>query len=387
MYVVDGQRLLVVDAQVHAWDGRPHNQAGPAGEQFIADLYHRHRMLDHSPRPKSVDAFGLVGEHELDDDVASTDEVDHAVLQPASFSDLFVLGFAPLSWHAELAGLRPGRFVLLGEVDPGDPQPARGIGAQVRRDDLRGLTVAPGRRPEARVGLGRPWLRRVLARAQQAGAGVVHVGVGPLAHPVPGAPDWAHAGVVERGTSAPRPRWPSWAEPVRAGSALPVRVRNSGPLPAGGFDASALTELATALPLVRFVLGAGSLPTETLLRMARLPNVYVLLTELLVALRRAPVDAGRALGELMAAFGPERLMFGSGYPLVRPARLVREFATFRYPPELRGEFPELDVDARRAVLGETAARLYRLPAERSAGGASTATGVAAPGARRSSPMR
>ena len=27
----------VVDAQVHGWDGRPHNQAGPAGEQFVAD--------------------------------------------------------------------------------------------------------------------------------------------------------------------------------------------------------------------------------------------------------------------------------------------------------------------------------------------------------------
>ncbi|MDQ4115588.1 MAG: amidohydrolase, partial [Actinomycetota bacterium] len=174
---------------------------------------------------------------------------------------------------------------------------------------------------------------------------------------------------------------------VRAGSALPVRVRNSGPLPAGGFDAAALADLATALPRVRFVLGAGSLPTGSLLRMARLPNVYVLLTELLVALRRTPVDAARALGELMAAFGPERLMFGSGYPLVRPARLVREFATFRYPAELRGEFPELDVDARRAVLGETAARLYQLPAGRSAGGAGVGPEVAAPEARRSSPMR
>ncbi len=375
---VDGEHYVVVDAQVHAWDGRPHNQAGPAGEQFVADLHHRHRMLDHSPRPLSADAFGQVTEQDLTADVLGSG-VDRAVLQPASFSDLFVLGLAPLSWHAEIAGdpSAAGRLVLSGEVDPAaDRSRVRGMAAQVRRDDLRALTVVPARRPEARIQLGAPWLRRVLSRAEQAGARVVHIGVGPLVHPVPGAPEWAQAGVVESGTSARRPRWPSWAEPVRAGSALPVRARNTGPLPAGGFDATEISELAAALPRVRFVLGAGSLPTDVLARLARLPNVYVLLTELLVALRRYPVDAGRALGQLMAAFGPDRLMFGSGYPLVRPARLVREFVTYRYPQELRGAFPELDADARRAVLGGTAARLYRLSTE-----------VVVPRTRRSSPVR
>lgn len=360
MYVEGGEQYLVVDAQVHAWDGRPHNQAGPAGEQFLADLHHRHRTLDHSPRPLSVDAFGQVTDGSLATDVLDAG-VDRVVLQPASFSDLFVLGFAPLGWHAELAAASSGRFVLSGELDPGgDRSRARGMAAQVRRDGLRGLTVIPARRPEARTPLGSPWLRRVLARAEQAGAGVVHVGVGPLVHPVPGAPDWAHAGVVEQGTSLPRPRWPSWAEPVRAGSALPVRARNSGPLPAGGFDATELSELVTALPRVRFVLGAGSLPTDVLCRMSRLPNVHVLLTELLVALRRVPVAAGRALGDLMDAFGPDRLLFGSGYPLVRPARLVREFVGYRYPDELRGLYPPFDPDVCRAVLGGTAARVYGL---------------------------
>ncbi|MBW0104257.1 amidohydrolase family protein [Pseudonocardia sp. KRD291] len=358
MYVGDGERYLVVDAQVHAWDGRPHNQAGPAGEQFLADLHHRHRTLDHAPRPLSVDAFGQVTDRSLVADVLDAG-VDRAVLQPAGFSELFVLGLAPLAWHAELAREWPGRFVLSGELNPGaDRSLVRGMAAQVRRDGLRGLTVVPARRPEARTPLGTPWLRRVLARAEQAGAGVVHVGVGPLVHPVPGAPEWAHAGVVEQGTSVPRPRWPSWAEPVRAGSALPVRARNSGPLPAGGYDATELSELAAALPRVRFVLGAGSLPTGVLCRMSRLPNVHVMLTELLVALRRAPVAAGRALGDLLAAFGPDRLLFGSGYPLVRPGRLVRELATYRYPAELRGQYPELDAEVLRAVLGGTAARLY-----------------------------
>ena len=51
-------------------------------------------------------------------------------------------------------------------------------------------------------------------------------------------------------------------------------------------------------------------------------------------------------------------MFGSGYPLVRPARLIRDLMTFRYPDELRGRFPELDDDVRAALLGGTASRVH-----------------------------
>ncbi|MFP5022609.1 amidohydrolase family protein [Pseudonocardia phyllosphaerae] len=347
-----------MDAQVHGWDGRPHNQAGPAGEQFVADLHHRHRMVDPSPRPLSDDAFGLVTPDALAAHVLSA--VDRAVLVPATWSDLFVLGFAAPAWHAELAAEHPGRLVLSGELDPADRDRARGIGVQVSRAGYGGLTVLPGRRPEAAVSLRAPWLRRTLARAEQAGAGVVHLGVAPTARPPHGAADWAYAGVVDDSEAAPRPRWPSWAEPVRAGSALPVRARSAGPLPAGGFDPAELGELAGALPRVRFVLGAGSLALPSLLRLARRPNVHVLLTDVLIGLRRAPVPAARALGELLAAFGPDRLMFGSGYPLARPARLVRDLMTFTYPEPLRGQYPELDDDVREALLGGTAARLYDL---------------------------
>ncbi|MFP5072362.1 amidohydrolase family protein [Pseudonocardia nantongensis] len=360
---VDGGRFgrgtglpLVVDAQVHGWDGRPHNQAGPAGEQFVADLHHRHRMVDPSPRPLPDDAFGLVTPDALAAHVLSA--VDRAVLVPATFSDLFVLGFAAPAWHAELAEEHPGRLVLSGELDPADRARARGIGTQVTRAGFGALTVLPARRPETAVSLRGSWLRRTLIRAEQAGAGVVHLGVAPTARPPVGAPDWAHAGVAE--DAGPRPRWPAWAEPVRAGSALPVRTRTAGPLPAGSVDVAEVRELAAALPRVRFVLGAGSAPTAALVRLARLSNVYVLLTDLLIGLRRNPEPAAAALGELLAAFGPDRLMFGSGYPLVRPARLIRELMTFRYPDALRGRYPELDDDVREALLGGTAARLYGL---------------------------
>jgi predicted TIM-barrel fold metal-dependent hydrolase len=352
VYTADDEHYLVVDAQVHAWDASPHNQAGPAGEDFATDLLRRHRELDGSavplPEVERVTEDGLVR------DVFGAGHVDRAVLQPVVLGELFVLGFSPVAWHAELAGRMPGRFVLSGELDPDAGQPgARGIAAKVRRWDLRGLTFCESRHPGGRMRLSENWLRRVLARCGQSGAGVVHLGVAPSARPAPWLRWRAATGQRSIGGA---PRLPSWAEPVRSGSALPVRTRPLQRVASAGFDVAQFRELAAALPRTSFVLGAGCLPSDQLCRLARLPNVHVVLTEILPWM--SSVEFGRAFGELLLAYGPERLLFGSGYPLVRPGKLVQQLARYRFPDELRGRYRDLDVDARRAVLGGNAARLY-----------------------------
>lgn len=360
MYRTATEQYVVVDAQVHAWDGSPHNQAGPSGEAYMAELYRRHRLLDRHPRPAEADEFARVTDDGLDADVIGG-HVDRAVLQPITLDDLFVLGFSPTAWHAEFAEANPGRYVLTGEIDPAlGSAGARGLAARVRNSDLRGLHLAPAHRPGTRIPLGEPWLRRVLARAEQAGAVVVHLGVGPSTPSWPGVPGWAIPRRADVDAADRRRRWPDWAHPVRAGSALPVRspARTTG---RGGFDPAELRELATALPRVQFVLGAACLPTAQLCRLARLPNVHVLLTELLAGLRLHRLDAARAFGSLLEAFGAHRMLFGSGYPLIRPARLIAELIDFRFPLELRGRVRELDPDALQAILGGNAARLYRIP--------------------------
>lgn len=345
----DGQRYRVVDAQVHAWDASPHNQAGPAGERFAADLLARRRELDGTAG--TLAEAERVTEEGLERDLFGGGQVDRAVLQPVVLGELFVLGFSPTAWHAELAAAMPGRFVLSGELDPDAGQTgARGIAARVRRWDLRGLTFCESRRPGGRMPLDETWLRRALARCGTAGAGVVHLGVAPSPGPAP----WRRWRVVP----GPGPRFPSWAEPVRSGSALPVRTRPVRRVATAAFDVGQLRELATALPRTSFVLGAGCLPGEQLRRLARLPNVHVVLTEILPWIGTS--EFARAFGDLLLAYGPERLLFGSGYPLVRPARLVERLVRYRFPAELRGRYRDLDDDALRAVLGGNAERLYAL---------------------------
>jgi len=255
-----------------------------------------------------------------------------------------------------------------------------------------------------------PWLRRTLARCGSAGADVVHIGVGPSTRAAPwarssdsarigarptgqwcGSVDGPLVGVpheaggsVERMRGARRPvepgplspvvwsrtvaapprrvpRVPAWAEPVRAGSAQPVRAGAAARVAPPGFDARQFRELARALPEVRFVLGAGCLPTDELARLAALPNVHVMLTEILPW--AGSLEFAHAFGTLLAAFGAERLLFGSGYPMMRPGPLVRALATYRFPTEVSRRYPRFDAAAARAVLGGNAARLYRIPVE------------------------
>lgn len=356
MYTIGGRRVLVVDAQVHIWDASPHNQAIPDGEVYAMDLLRRHRELDGVGVPRHE--VERVSEQSLTRDVFQTGHVDRAVLQPVVLDDLFVLGFSPLAWHAEMAGWMPDRFVLSGELDPGAGRTgARGLVPQVRRFDLRGITLCERRRPVGRMRLTDPWLRRALAQAGESGADVVHIGVGPSARPAPWRRQQQRVG---RGVGrAPHvPHVPDWAEPVRSGSALPARERTAERVAPPGFDAGQFRELASALPEVRFVLGAGCLPMAQLSRLAQLPNVHVMLTEILPWM--GSLDFAHAFGALMQAFGPRRLLFGSGYPMVRPGRLVRELARYEFPERVADRYPEFDAAAACAVLGGNAAKLYRI---------------------------
>ena len=392
MFSVGAGPCPVVDAQVHIWDASPHNQAAPDGEVYALDLLRRHRELDGGTVPPLE--VERVSEAGLNRDVFDEGGVDRAVLQPVVLGDLFVLGFSPLEWHAEMAGLMPDRFVLSGELDPDGGQPgARGLTPRVRRFDLRGITLCERRRPAGSMRLADPWLRRTLARCGSAGADVVHIGVGPSTRAAP----WARAGEGARIGVRPTPRtgewggsvdgplvgvppapWsrpvatpprrvprvPAWAEPVRAGSAQPVRARAAARVAPPGFDARHFRELARALPEIRFVLGAGCLPTDELARLAVLPNVHVMLTEILPW--AGSLEFAHAFGTLLTAFGAERLLFGSGYPMMRPGPLVQALASYRFPPEVARRYPRFDAAAARAVLGGNAARLYRIPLEAAA---------------------
>jgi len=131
----------------------------------------------------------------------------------------------------------------------------------------------------------------------------------------------------------------------------------------------AVIDTARALGELRFVLDHGGKPwfrTDSLdpwrtdvLELARLPNVAVKLSGLVTEADESTwsVELNRPYAEvLLDGFGPDRVMFGSDWPMCLLAASYDEVvtATDQFTSGLSG--PELD-----AVFGATAVGWYRLP--------------------------
>jgi predicted TIM-barrel fold metal-dependent hydrolase len=66
------------------------------------------------------------------------------------------------------------------------------------------------------------------------------------------------------------------------------------------------------------------------------------------------------IGELLLWGGPEKILFGTGVPLVHPQSYIETFWNFEIPEEMREEYgyPELTDEVKRKILGENLLELY-----------------------------
>ena len=331
MFAVGGEPTLVVDAQVHIWDASPHNQAIPDGEVYAKDLLRRRWELDgwerDGPTIPSYEAE-RVTEHSLNRDLFEAGYVDQAVLQPVVLGDLFVLGFSPVAWHAEMAAWMPGRFVLSGELDPGSGQPgARGLSPRVRRFGLRGLTLCERRPPAGRLSLADPGCAARWPAAGRPARGWCTSASGRR-------PARALA-AVGGNRAAPRgrpPRVPRWAEPVGAGSALPVRTGAAPGCPRPGSTwASSGSWRGRCRSAVRARRGVPA--GRAAVRARPAANVHVVLTEML------PWTGSRGFASRSASCwrrsGRSGCCSAVGTRWSGPDGWWRELAAYPFPAELR----------------------------------------------------
>ena len=268
----------MVDAQVHIWDASPHNQAIPDGEVYALDLLRRHRELDGCRRAPARGGAGHRAQPE-------PRRVRRRARRPGGAA----AGGARRPVRARLLARWSGTPRWPAGCRGGSCCPAswtRTAASRARAGSPRGCAGSGCAGSRCASGADRPggcrWpIRGCAARWPGAGRPArtwCTSGSGPSTRPAP----WRRQD--EEPTGAPRgrpPRVPRWAEPVRAGSALPARAGAAARVAPPGFDVRQFRELAAALPEIRFVLGAGCLPTEQLCALARLPNVHVMLTEIL----------------------------------------------------------------------------------------------------------
>jgi L-fuconolactonase len=184
------------------------------------------------------------------------------------------------------------------------------------------------------------------ARVARLAASPRLVGLRPMLQDLPD-PNWILNGAASDGLSAM----------AAHGLVFDALVRNS--------QLPAIVELAKRFPALSIVLDHAGKPRiggspgqdwhSAMGALAKLPNMSVKLSGLLT---EAPAGAGHEIlapymDRLLETFGPERILWGSDWPVLNLASDYRAWTAIA--EDLTGG---LRPDARRAIWGGTAARIY-----------------------------
>src|ERR671915_524418 len=134
------------------------------------------------------------------------------------------------------------------------------------------------------------------------------------------------------------------------------------PLDKDAFDVADVDYVATNNPELNFIVEHVGLPRiEDFCFMAtQEPNVYAGLSVVVGALMHArPRFFSKVMGELLFWVGEDKMLFGSDYAIWEPKWQIEGFVNWAMPDdEAFSDFPRLDTNGKKKILGLNAAKLY-----------------------------
>ena len=133
------------------------------------------------------------------------------------------------------------------------------------------------------------------------------------------------------------------------------------PLDKDAFDVSDVDHAATDFPELNFIVEHVGLPRiEDFCFMAtQEPNVYAGLSVVIGGLMHArPKFFAKVMGELLFWVGEDKMTFGSDYSIWEPKWQIEGFVDWDYPDDEFSDYPRVNVDTKKKILGLNAAKLY-----------------------------
>jgi uncharacterized protein len=89
------------------------------------------------------------------------------------------------------------------------------------------------------------------------------------------------------------------------------------------------------------------------------PNVYAGLSVAIGGLMYArPRFFAKVMGELLFWVGEDKMTFGSDYSIWEPKWQVEGFVDWDYPDDEYSDYPRVNVNTKKKILGLNAAKLY-----------------------------
>ncbi|MFC7172819.1 amidohydrolase family protein [Haloplanus litoreus] len=323
MYEYEGEDVFVIDSHLHLWDASEENIVHEGGEQFIQCFYDYHTAFTPEERQWSLEEYRKYGADRMMNDLFGSAAVDMGIFQPTYLTDFYDDGFNTAEQNAELAEEYPERFVLNGAFDPRDGEEGLAYLEELNETcDLQGvkLYTAEWRGDSKGWRLDSEESFRFLEKCADLGIRNVHPHKGPTIRP----------------------------------------------LNRDAFDVADVDDAATSFPELNFVVEHVGLPRldDFCWIAAQEPNVYGGLAVAAPMAVHRPRKFGEIMGELLFWLGEDRLLFGSDYALWNPDWLVDVVMNAELTEEQRDEYGvELDLETKKKIMGENAARLYDIDIE------------------------
>jgi predicted TIM-barrel fold metal-dependent hydrolase len=318
-----GEDIFVIDGHMHFWDASPGNQKNKYGKGWIDCFFGYHNLFSPPEYKWPLEQYQRYSEEQLMNDLFVDGYVDMGIFLPTYLKEFYLQGFNTTEQDAVLKEKYPDRFILNGAFDPRDGEAGLDYLEQLSQTyKIKGVKLYTAEWKDGSRGykLTDPMSYRYLEKCQQLGILNIHVHKGPTI-------------------------WP---------------------LNKDAFDVADIDQTATDFPDLRFIVEHCGIPRleDFCFIAAQEPNVYGGLAVVIAFIRNRPGEFGKMMAELLYWLGPDRLTFASDYAIWHPKWIIDDFMKFELPDELRKEYGvDLDLTAKRKILGETAARLYDIDIE------------------------
>jgi uncharacterized protein len=314
----DGQ--FVFDAHSGYWDASQENCKNRFGEAFIETFYAFHTGLNPPDPQWTMDyerQFRKVDPDWYLEEMFVKGEADMSVLSTQVLSDFYHTGFVNPERNAQLAARAPERIIPLGGVDPRAPDAVEQVERQITELGMKGFKwyTAEWR------GESRGW------KAND-----------PMVYP-------CYEKALELGVTN---------HFFHKGPAVE-------PLSMEKFDVRDIDEPAWLYPDMNLIIDhCGAPRVEEFCWIAtRCPNVYAGLAVVLAFIHNRPRWFAEVMANLLFWLGPDRIVYGTDFPIWYPHWQLQDFMAFELPQDLKDQYGvDLTPEIKQKIIGGNIARLY-----------------------------
>jgi uncharacterized protein len=317
---------FVFDAHTGFWDASQENCKNAYGEAFIETFYAFHNGFNPTGQPQWHMDYETVFRKTDPDWYLETmfvrGSADMAILSTQVLTDFYHTGFVNPVRNAELTRRAPQRLIPLGGIDPRAPDALEQLEYQVTELGMRGFKwyTAEWRGESRGWKANDPAVFPLYEKCIELGIKNMHFHKGPAVEPL----------ALER------------------------------------FDVRDIDEPSSLYPELNFIVDHCGLPRldDFCWLSARSPNVYASLAVALAFVHNRPRYFANVMANLLFWLGPERIIYGTDFPIWYPEWQLADLLAFQLPADIQEEFGvNLDDETKTKIVAGNLARLYGVDVE------------------------